>query len=461
MENDPGLPGRFRISAAGQLLVGNIPASILAARYGTPLYVLDEVAIRENCKSYMKAFSENYPSFKICYAGKTFMTMAICAVMESEGLGLDLVSGGELFTALKAGFPPGDVVLHGNNKSRHEISMALNAGVGRIVLDSFDEIGLANAVAKRARRRASVLIRVNPGVEAHTHHYIETGKDDTKFGLSIRTGAAMEAVRRVLQADHLDLKGIHCHIGSQVMQLEPFALAASRMMNFRAEVAAETGRVLEEVNLGGGLGIRYLPTDKPPSISQYVKTIVDVVKDKCSSQGLPLPMLMVEPGRSILGEAGCTIYTVGTVKHLPGIRTYISVDGGMGDNPRPALYQAKYWAVLADRANAPRDEIYSVAGKCCESGDMLIWDIPLPKVRTGDLLVVFSTGAYNYSMASNYNRLPRPAVVLVNGGTADIIVARETLHDLIRKDRIPERLGQAARARDRCAATLETRSLDG
>lgn len=434
------LPETMRIDASGNLVIGGITAGRLARRFATPLYAYDEGLIRKRCREYRSALSEVYPRSSISYAAKAFMTMAIARIMDQEGFGLDLVSGGEIYTALEAGFPPGRIQFNGSNKTDEELAMAVESGIGQIIVDGFGELDSLIRIAKRQGTVQPVLLRVTPGVEAHTHSYVQTGKEDSKFGFSLADGQAMRAVRAALRAGCLRLQGIHCHIGSQVFELTPFSLAASTMLDFRAEVLKETGHLLEQLNMGGGLGIRYLDTDNPPGIAEYAALLGGAVREACERHSMPLPTLQLEPGRSIVGEAGVTLYRAGTIKEVPGIRTYVSVDGGMTDNPRPALYEAKYRAILAERGNETPSRHYSVAGRCCESGDMLIWDAELPEVKRGDLLAVFSTGAYHYAMASNYNSYPRPAVVLVNAGQAHIIVERESYQDIVARDCIPRHL---------------------
>lgn len=434
------LTGTMEVNTRGHLEVGGCDLVELAARYGTPLNVLDEALIRQNCRGYMQNLKDCYPEYQLIYAGKAFLTTAMCRLVEEEGMALDVVSGGELFTALQAGFPPGKIFFHGNNKSREEIVLGLDSGVGRFVVDSLDELDFLDALARERGLVAGVLLRVKPGVVPDTHRYIQTGQVDSKFGLGLTDGQAMEGVKRCLERPGLSLKGFHCHIGSQIFQVEPFGMAANIMLSFMREVFLVHNLVVEELNLGGGLGIRHLEQDNPPGIEELVTTITDVVKGKAWDYRFPLPRLMLEPGRSIVGEAGTTLYTLGTVKEVPGIRHYVSVDGGMADNLRPALYKARYEAALANKAGLPPSQVVSVAGKACESGDMLIWDLELPPVERGDLLAVFSTGAYTYSMANNYNRLPRPAVVFAREGQGDLVVRRESYADLVRNDLIPERM---------------------
>jgi diaminopimelate decarboxylase len=436
------LYGTMEIGDNGHLYIGGCDTVELAKKWGTPLYVMDEAEIRQRCRAYKQVLEDNYPDSHVIYAGKTFMTMAMCRLMEEEGLGLDLVSGGELYTACCADFPAEEIYLHGNNKSIGELELALEKGVGRIVVDNFYELELLEELAKNHKRKAKILLRVTPGVEAHTHSYIQTGQVDSKFGLGINDGLAQKAVERALQLEHLDLVGLHCHIGSQIVGLESFDVTIEVMIRFIAELKEKLHWECKELSLGGGLGIRYTQKDPDVSIEEFGKRITAKLKSETAKRALDLPKLIVEPGRSIAGEAGTTLYTIGSIKQIPGVRKYVAVDGGMGDNPRVALYQAEYQALLANRATDAPSDLVSIAGKCCESGDMLIWDLMLPEAKSGDILAVFCTGAYNYSMASNYNRLPRPAVVLVSDGKADLIVQRESYEDLVRLDEIPERLAK-------------------
>ncbi len=437
------LTGTLAINSNGHLEIGGCDLVDLAGKYGTPLNIMDETLIRERCRSYFKNMEANYSNFEIIYAGKAFLTTAMCRLVEEEGLSLDVVSGGELYTAQKADFPPRRIFFHGNNKSPEEINLALDYGIGRYVVDSLPEIEILNALARRKSKKDEILLRIKPGLVPDTHRYIQTGQIDSKFGLGITDGQAQEAVDRCLELDNIELKGFHCHIGSQIFQVEPFVLAASIMMSFLREIALTKNMVLKELNLGGGLGIRHISQDQPESVESLIKQVTDMVKNKAKDYKIPLPRLMFEPGRSITGEAGTTLYTIGTIKDVPGVRRYISIDGGMADNLRPALYKAKYEAILANKASSPQEQVVSIAGKACESGDMLIWDASLPAVKEGDLLAVLSTGAYTYSMANNYNRIPRPAVVFAREGNCDLVVKRESYEDLVKKDIIPERMGRA------------------
>ncbi|HBX24344.1 MAG TPA: diaminopimelate decarboxylase [Desulfotomaculum sp.] len=433
------LHGTMKINASGHLEIGGCDTTELAERFETPLYVLDEAHFRQNCRNYYRAFTEKHDGIVI-YAGKTLLTLAVCHMVAQEGLGLDVVSGGELHTARKACFPMEKVYFHGNNKSAKELQMALDYKVGRFMVDNQYELKLLGRLARESGVTADIILRLTPGVEAHTHEYIKTGQVDSKFGIVIENGQALETVQLALSTEGVRLRGFHCHIGSQIFELESYSHAADVMMRFAAAVHRETGWAPDELNLGGGLGIYYAHGDEPQPVEHYADTAIQAVRSIAAQYGLPAPRLMVEPGRSISGPAGSTLYTVGAVKDIPGIRKYVAVDGGMGDNPRPAMYQSRYEALLANRASEEPQETVSIAGRCCESGDMLIWDIKLPSPQPGDILAVSATGAYNYSMSMNYNRLPRPAMVLVKEGHADIIVARETYDDLLRNDQVPARL---------------------
>lgn len=432
------LHGTGRINERGHLEIGGCDAVELARRFGTPLYVMDEELIREQMRRYVAAFRKTGLPFQVAYASKAFCTMAMCRVVEEEGLHLDVVSDGELYTALRAGFPPESIHFHGNNKTPFELEMALDAGIGLFIVDNFTELEMLDRLAGEKGKRPRILLRVTPGVEVSTHQYIQTGQEDSRFGFGLSGGQAVRAVKEALQARHLVLEGFHCHIGSQIFGTGGYRLAVGKVAALAKEARERFGYLPRIFNVGGGFGIRYVEKDRPIPPEAFVEAIADAVRK--SFDGLPLPEIWVEPGRSIVGEAGTTLYTVGTVKDVPGIRKYVSVDGGMTDNLRPALYQARYEAMLANRALEDPTETVTIAGKCCESGDVLIWDLKLPPVRTGDILAVSCTGAYTYSMANNYNRNRRPAVVFVRNGEADLVVERETLEDLVGKDRIPGRM---------------------
>ncbi|WP_160033361.1 diaminopimelate decarboxylase [Paenibacillus sp. An7] len=436
------LHGTSSINALGHLEIGGCDTVELKKEYGTPLYIVDEHLIRQRAREYMDAFKASGLTFQVAYASKAFSVKAMCTLVEQEGLSLDVVSDGELYTAMQAGFPAERIHFHGNNKTPDEIEMALDAKIGCFVVDNFTEIHLLQAMAAEKHQTVKILLRITPGVEAHTHEYISTGQTDSKFGFDIGNGSAFEAIELASKQSHLQLLGVHSHIGSQIFEVEGFHMAVERVAGFAREVKEKLGLTFQVVNLGGGFGIRYVEGDTPLEVSQYVKAITDGVKNHFAGIGEELPEIWVEPGRSLVGEAGTTLYTVGTSKEIPGVRKYVAVDGGMSDNPRPALYESQYEAMLANRANEPAAETVSIAGKACESGDMLIWDLALPKVETGDLLAVACTGAYNYSMASNYNRIRRPAVVFVQDGQSDLVVRRESHEDIVRNDLIPARMNK-------------------
>lgn len=439
------LHGTSRINDAGHLEIGGCDVTELKAEYGTPLYIMDEQLVRRRCREYMEAFAASGLGFQVAYASKAFSVMAMCRLVDEEGLSLDVVSDGELYTALQAGFPAERIHFHGNNKTQDEIEMAIDAGIGCFVVDNLVELSLLQAVAARKEVVVKILLRVTPGVEAHAHHaYAATGQTDSKFGFDIGNGSAFEAVRKASDKANLQLLGVHSHIGSQIFETEGFQLAVERIADFTRKVKEELAVEFPVVNLGGGFGIRYVEGDTPLEVSEYVAAITNAVKTHFAGIGDSLPQIWVEPGRSIVGDAGTTLYTVGTNKEIPGVRKYVAVDGGMTDNPRPALYESKYEALLANRATEANEEKVSIAGKCCESGDMLIWDVDLPKVESGDLLAVACTGAYNYSMASNYNRIRRPAVVFVQNGQSDLVVRRESYKDIIANDVVPERISKQA-----------------
>jgi diaminopimelate decarboxylase len=433
------LLGTQRVNAEGHLEIGGVDAVRLAREFGTPLYVVDEAAFRRKCRDYYAAFATRYPRVAISYAGKAFLCAGFCKIVEQEGLNLDVASGGELQTALHAGFPARRISLHGNNKSADELRMALEARVGHVVIDNFHEIDLLADLTSRLAEPQPVLLRVAPGIDPHTHKRISTGQVDTKFGFDVGSGAAMAAIRRVQGMRGLRLLGLHCHVGSQLLDTECHEASVAIMADLLVQAKRELGVEFPELNVGGGLGIRYLQGHRPPSLDEFAETVTGTLKRKLDEAGLAYPTLLQEPGRSLIGEAGTTLYTVGSIKEIPGVRTYVSVDGGMSDNPRPALYEAKYETLLANKAGRPHDRVVTVAGKHCET-DILFWDAPLADPQPGDILAVQSTGAYNFAMASNYNRFRRPAVVLVNAGRADLLVRRETFEDLLARDLIPDRL---------------------
>jgi len=406
----------------------------LANQYKTPLFVFSEERLRQNIQAIKKGFEASGIDYEINFAAKSFITQAMCKIAESEGICLDVASGGELYTALTAGVNPAIISLHGNNKSVSELTMAIENHIGFIMVDSENELDRLNHLTQAFGQEVSVIFRIAPGVEAHTHELIQTGKQDTKFGLPLKTAKAVIAKTKTMP--YIKVEGIHCHIGSQIVDEDPFIKAAEKMLRLYKELL-EDGFNLTRLNLGGGFGIAYLPEDESFDVSHYIPKMVDGLKALANTLDMALPTIMVEPGRYISATAGITLYTVGTIKEIPGIRTYISVDGGMADNPRPALYDAEYNAKICNRPLTKENgKTVRVSGKACET-DQLIDHVVLADPQIGDILMVEHTGAYGYTMASNYNRLPRPAVVLLNGTKDEVIVERETYADLIKNDRIP------------------------
>ncbi|MBX6354153.1 MAG: diaminopimelate decarboxylase [Thermoflavifilum sp.] len=424
----------MEIRPDGHLWIGGCDTVELAARFGTPLFVYDEAAMRATIRRFHAAFQETGARYEIAYAAKAFCTIAMCQLAVEEGCAIDAVSGGEMYTALAAGVTPDRIRLHGNNKSYEELEYAVANGIRAVIVDNFVELGMLAEVADRHGRTMDVLLRISPGVEAHTHEYISTGQQDSKFGFDLASGAAHTALREVARQARLRCIGLHCHIGSQIFDTVGFTAAIERMAEVY-EAGVRLGLPLEVLNVGGGFGIRYTEEDDPAPIEDHISTIVSAVRDAFGARRLAEPEVWIEPGRSIVGPAGITLYRVGTQKRIPGVRNYVAVDGGMTDNPRWALYGARYQCVIANRAQETPGGVWSVAGKCCESGDMLIWDAPLPDPEPGDIIAVFATGAYNYSMASHYNRLPKPGVVFVRDGQAALVVERETWADVVRMDR--------------------------
>lgn len=401
------LHGSSKVNEQNHLEIGGVDAAELASKYGTPLYIYDVALIRERARSFKHTFEKLGVKAQVAYASKAFSSVAMFQLVEEEGLSLDVVSGGELYTAVTAGFPADRIHFHGNNKSRAELEMAIKLNIGCVVVDNFREIELIKEIAAQEKTTVPVLLRVTPGVEAHTHDYITTGQEDSKFGFDLQNGQVERAMESVLSSDAFDLLGYHCHIGSQIFDATGFVLAAEKIFT-KVTYWKETFQYEPKVvNLGGGFGIRYTEEDEPMPATYYVEKIVESIKQQVKESGIAMPEIWIEPGRSLVGDAGTTIYSIGSEKVVPNVRKYVSVDGGMSDNIRPALYQAKYEAALANRMNDPKDDSVSIAGKCCESGDMLIWDLPLPQANPDDLLAVFCTGAYGYSMAKQLQ--PHPA----------------------------------------------------
>lgn len=423
------------VNDRGHLTVGGCDTVELAKEYGTPLYVLDEDLFRKNCRVYKNAIDKYYDGRGIVlYANKSLCTVHTCKVAMSEGLGADVVSGGELYTAIKAGFPMDKIYFHGNNKTDDELKMAVDNGVGHIIVDNLWELERLNDIAKDKGVIQNIMFRIKPGVDAHTHSFVQTGQIDSKFGVALENGEAFEIYEIAHKMSNVNPDGLHCHIGSQIFDVEPFCKAAEILMNFAGDLKDKLGLEIKKLNLGGGYGIRYTEADDPVPYDEYIKYVSEVVKKTAAVRGLDIPFILMEPGRSISAPAGLTLYTVGAIKDIKNVRKYIAVDGGMADNPRFIMYDAEYSAVVANKANETPDDLVTIAGKCCESGDLLIRDTKLQKAESGDVLAVLATGAYNYSMASNYNRIPRPAMVSVSGSKAKIIVKRETYEDVIKND---------------------------
>ena len=423
------------VNEKGHLTIGGADTVELAEKYGTPAYVFDENEIRNNLREFKKSIDENYGgNGLVVYASKAFCCKEMCRICAQEGTGIDVVSGGELYTALSVGFPTDRIVFHGNNKTHDELVMAVTNNVGRIIVDNVTELESLNEVAASQGKTVGVMLRIKPGIDAHTHDFIRTGQIDSKFGFALETGEAMAAVKEALKMPNIKLRGLHCHIGSQIFDLDPFELAATVMLDLFKDIKDQTGVELEELNLGGGFGIKYLKTDRPRPFADYMKKVAETVNSYSAKLGLKTPFILIEPGRSVVGAAGLTLYTVGAVKNIPDVRTYVSVDGGMGDNPRYALYQSHYELVCANKASEKRTETVTVAGKCCESGDLIQEWTHIQPVEPGDIIAVLSTGAYNYSMASNYNRIPRLPAVMVKDGESRVIIKRETYEQVAECD---------------------------
>ena len=416
---------------SNELCIGGISCSDLVKEFGSPLYVMDENLLISTCKSYYDNFKCKENHNRVAYAGKAFLTKAMCKLVNEQGLYLDVVSGGELFTAYKAGFPLNKVYFHGNNKSRGEIELGVKLGVGRFVVDNLDEMKMLNEEAGKNNIKQDIYLRLTPGIEAHTHDYIKTGQIDSKFGFAPVGETIMNAVKLALDCENLNLKGLHCHIGSQIFETEPYKDAVEIMMNFMKEIKDQTGHIIPELDLGGGFGIHYTDEDKPREPKEYCEVILNKVDEVCSRLNIERPILTIEPGRSIVGNAGITLYTIGAIKNIEGVRTYVSVDGGMTDNKRPALYGAKYEMAIANKIDEKANTRVAIAGKCCESGDIFIEDICIQKPEIGDILAVFSTGAYGFSMSSNYNKNPKAPVVFIKDGVVRLVSKRQSYEELL------------------------------
>ncbi len=423
------------INENGNLQMGGCDVVEVAKEFKTPLYVMDEATVRDNCRVYLKAMEDYYDGHgRVLYASKALSCKAIYRIMKEEGMGVDVVSGGELYTALSAGFPADKIYFHGNNKTEDELILALESGVGRIIVDNTFELNALNRLAGERGKVAEIFFRIKPGIDAHTHSFVMTGQIDSKFGVALETGEAEAIIREAIAMENISVVGIHCHIGSQIFELEPFRLAAKTMMEFIGTIREKYNHTLTELNLGGGFGSKYVEGDSPINYDEYIRSVSEVVRAESERLSIPCPFILMEPGRSIVASAGLTVYTVGVVKEIPGIRTYVSVDGGMADNPRYIMYGAEYTAVLPENPAGEVELTATIAGKCCESGDILIEEAKLPKVSPGDLLAIQTTGAYNYSMASNYNRIPKPPIVMVKDGKATMVVRRERYEDIISCD---------------------------
>ena len=418
----------------GHLIVGGCDCVELAKKYSTPLYVLDETTVRKNCRLFADSMNKHYKKSLVLYASKALNCLEMCRIVNSEGLGIDVVSGGELFTALRADVPSEKIYFHGNNKTTDELKMALENNIGRIVVDNIFELEELNDLAERMNKCQKIMFRIKPGIDAHTHDFVKTGQIDSKFGFALENGEAYEAVEKAKSLKNVKLTGLHCHIGSQIFDDAPFIEAAEVMLKFYKQLKDELNITFEDLNLGGGFGIKYIEQDNPMAYDKFMATVSDVVHDYCSMNNLEVPRILIEPGRSIVGAAGVTLYTIGAVKEIKNVRNYVTIDGGMGDNPRYALYKSDYHALVANKADLSADYVATVAGKCCESGDLIGEDMKIQKPVKNDILAVLSTGAYNYSMASNYNRIPRAAMVMTNNGKDRVIIKRESYEDVVKND---------------------------
>ena len=436
--------GTQSINELGHLTIGGVDTTQLAEIYGTPLFVYDTALIRERARGFIHTFKEHEVKAQVAYASKAFSCVAAYQLAEQENLSLDVVSGGELYTAIAAGFPADRIHFHGNNKSISELEQAFDAKIGCIVVDNFYEIELLKHISLARKQSMNILIRVTPGIEAHTHDFITTGQADSKFGFDLNNGQADIAFLAVKDEPYLNLLGMHCHIGSQIFETDGFSMAAEKLIEKMAKWKFAYDFECPVLNVGGGFGIRYTEGDKPLEPHVYVAETIKTVQTACLARDLSMPEIWIEPGRSLVGDAGTSLYTVGSSKTIPGVREYIAIDGGMNDNIRPALYDAKYEAVIANKASKVKDAVYTVAGKLCESGDKLIIDAQLQSADTGDILAMFCTGAYGYSMASNYNRVARPAVVFVENGEHQLVIKRDSYEHIVAND-LPLKLGALAK----------------
>lgn len=423
------------INESGHLTIGGCDTVALANHYGTPLYIMDENSIRNALSNYKKSIDDNYDNGgMVAYASKACSFKEIYRIVMKEECGIDVVSGGELYTAMQVGFPAERIYFHGNYKTDMELRMALKYGVGRIIVDNVTELYNLSDIAIGMGKKADIYLRITPGIDAHTHDFIKTGQIDSKFGITLENGDALKAIMTAVKLNGITLRGLHCHIGSQIFDEQPFIYSAEVMLDFMAQIRDITGITLTELNLGGGFGIRYTESDSPKDTGAYMRLVSGALKVRAAKLNLPVPYIVIEPGRSVVAPSGITLYTVGSVKDIPGVRSYVSIDGGISDDPRYALYQAPYTALIANKANQAADCMFTIAGRCCESGDLIQENARLQSCQRGDIMAILDTGAYNYSMSSNYNRLPRPAVVMVDNGNSRVVVKAEDYEDIVRND---------------------------
>lgn len=426
------LKEHFEVNEIGHTAFDGCDVVELAKQYGTPLYVISESEIRKRCGRVRSHFTGKYANTQALYASKAMSNVALYKIIAEEGMGIDVVSGGELYTAIKAHFPMENIYFHGNNKTPEEIKLGIDNNIGCFVIDNENELGIIQKLAFESGKKVKALLRITPGVSGHTHEYISTGQIDSKFGFSIHEDVAINAVKMVMECPNIHFAGIHCHIGSQIYRIEAYREAVKVMIALALQIKIELGIEIEELNMGGGFGVFDYEANKRVDIVDFIEIIMATIEEQCKLKNIKRPRILIEPGRWIVGEAGITLYTVGAIKEIKGIRKYVSVDGGMTDNPRHALYKAVYRAVVANKPKEPNKETVTIAGKCCESGDILIRNFQTPVMESGDILAVYGTGAYNYSMSSNYNRMTRPAMVMVNNGDSREIIRRETYEDLLR-----------------------------
>lgn len=417
------------------LYIDGVSAADLVKEFKTPLYVYSEKTIRSAMAQFRESINDFYNgNGMVLYASKAFSCKEMYRLAKEENIGVDCVSGGEIYTALSAGFNPQNIVFHGNNKTYDELEFAVKENVGRIIADNFDDLDLIALVAKENKKTVNIQLRITPGIDAHTHDFIKTGQDDSKFGFTLSNGSAFKAAEKAFNTEYINVLGLHCHIGSQIFETLPFEEAAKVMIGFIKEIKEKLGKEIKELNLGGGFGIKYLESDSPKKFTEFLKDVSKILITETKAADIALPKIFIEPGRSIVAPAGLTLYTVGNIKEIKGMHNYVSIDGGMGDNPRFALYGAKYTVLVANKTEEPKNYTANIVGKCCESGDIIAENVKIAKPERNDILAVLATGAYNYSMASNYNRIPRPAAVLVNDKKAKIIIKRETYEDLVKND---------------------------